>query len=166
MVLSVFKSNISILTKAATQKLQLLVPSAADSNLSDGIRALAAVLLRRTFTGQWEESWSSIGADMQTELKKSLLELLASVCNDGCSSIVRKRISDCVAELARRLVDEAESNKIHPWEDIINIMLQLAQTNTVAGLETVLNIINQSPGIFGILIEKYIDILQQLLSKS
>ena len=152
---------------AATQKLQLLVPSAADSNLPDGIRALAAVLLRRTFSSQWDESWASIGAEMQQELKKSLLELLAGVCNDSCSSIVRKRISDCVAELARRLVDEAdETAQAHPWEDIINIMLQFAQTNTTAGLETVLNIINQSPNIFGILINKYIDILQQLLSKT
>ena len=54
----------------ATQKLQLLVPAAADDQLAEPIRALAAVLLRRTFSNNWEESWLVLSAEQKEELKE------------------------------------------------------------------------------------------------
>ena len=47
--------------------------------------------------------------------------------DESVSSLVRKRVSDCVAELARRLIDEAEDQKDHPWTEIVNVLIQMAQ---------------------------------------
>ena len=129
---------------------------------------MAAVLLRRTFTGQWEESWEVLSDDMKKELKNSLIQLMQGVCNENVSSLVRKRVSDCVAELCRRLVEEdgdQNGNGSHPWEEILHFVFQLAQSNTNIGLETVLNLVYQCPNIFGNRIGNYTDHLFQLMSK-
>ena len=71
-------------------------------------RALAAVLLRRTITGQWEECWDPLSSDQREQLKRGLIEVLSSVVDPNSSSLLRKRISDCVAELARKLIELAD----------------------------------------------------------
>ena len=67
--------------------------------------------------------------------------------NDQVSSLVRKRVSDCVAELTRRLVDDAEGEKDHPWAEIVTVLIQMAQLNTNVALENVLNFIYQCPQV-------------------
>jgi len=150
----------------ATQKLQLLIPAAGNATLPDAVRALAAVLLRRTFTGQWDESWMVLNRELQGQLKSSLIQLLSGVSNDQVSSLVRKRVSDCVAELTRRLVDDAEGEKEHPWGEIVTVLIQMAQLNTNVALENVLNFIYQCPQVFGQMIDQYAEVIQQLFQST
>jgi len=62
----------------AKQKIELLVPATADGNLQDPHRALAAVLLRRTITGQWEECWDPLSKEQREQLKSGLIQFLVS----------------------------------------------------------------------------------------
>ena len=86
------------------------------------------------------------------------------------SNLVRKRISDCVAELARKLVDLAEEsgsdqNNNHPWPELLQFLFQCAQSGKSSGIETALNLIYQCPTIFGSQLEKYSDVLRNLLGQ-
>lgn len=153
----------------ANQKLQLLVPAAADSTLQDPHRALAAVLLRRTITGQWEECWDPLNTEQREQLKSGLIQILSTMVDPAASTLVRKRISDCVAELARKLIELAESesdhNNNHPWQELLQFLFQCAQSGKSSGIETALNLIYQCPTIFGSQLEKYSDVLRNLLGQ-
>ena len=78
----------------------------------DPHRALAAVLLRRTITNQWEECWDPLSEAQREQFKAGLIQLLSTVVDPNSSSLLRKRISDCVAELARKLIELSDESQV------------------------------------------------------
>lgn len=69
-------------------------------SVSNQQRVLAAVLLRRLFTTNFETLWQQITVDMQTGVKQ---ELMTAIHQETVAS-VRKKICDIFAELARNMI--------------------------------------------------------------
>lgn len=61
---------------------------------------LAAVLLRRLFTTNFQVLWPQLTAEMQAGVKQ---ELMAAIHQESTSS-VRKKICDVFSELARNMI--------------------------------------------------------------
>ena len=61
---------------------------------------MAIVMLRRMFMTSFEESWPGLSAETQNGIKQ---ELMLSV-KDVSLPVIRKKVCDAAAELARKLV--------------------------------------------------------------
>jgi hypothetical protein len=59
--------------------------------------------------------------------------------------------------------DPAIGVTLHPWEELLQFLFQCAQSGKAIGIETALNLIYQCPTIFGSQLEKYSDVLRNLL---
>ena len=70
------------------------------------MRNLAVVLLRRLFTGDFDEVWEKLPAEHQEATKQQLLN---SIKVEKESSL-RKKICDAVAELSRNLIGGFSTN--------------------------------------------------------
>ncbi|CBY21088.1 unnamed protein product [Oikopleura dioica] len=149
------------------QKLQVLLPAIADVGLSDTQRLLGAVLLRRTITVQWDDCWQPLSANETNNVKSSLLGVLNNLVfgNVPINVVVTRKLVDAIAELARRLLeDAAELNAPnHVWPEILQFLFQCAQSEHV---DVALNLILNCPSIFGPDHNKYGDNMRELLVQS
>ena len=66
------------------------------------VRSLAAVLLRRLFTTMTDDTWSTIPEPIQTTVKEQLLIIV----QQEQLPMLRKKICDVIAELARNMLGE------------------------------------------------------------
>ena len=64
------------------------------------VRSMAAVLLRRLYTSNFEEFWPQFTPEQQVQLKEQMLLSIQQEPN----STVRKKICECAAEFARNLL--------------------------------------------------------------
>lgn len=64
------------------------------------MRNLAVVLLRRLFTGDFDELWEKLPVAHQAATKQQLLTLI----KDEKETSLKKKICDATAELARNLI--------------------------------------------------------------
>ena len=126
-----------------------------------------AVLLRRTITVQWDDCWQPLSANETNNVKSSLLGVLNNLVfgNVPMNVIVTRKLVDAIAELARRLLeDAAELNAPnHVWPEILQFLFQCAQSEHV---DVALNLILNCPSIFGPDLEKYAVNLRDLLVQS
>jgi hypothetical protein len=90
-------------------------------------------MLRRLISTSIDESWAGLSEEVKSTLKN---ELLTAVQHEPDNSI-RKKITDVIAELARFLVDEDETNK---WPEVLQFLFELSSSSNVALREAALNI--------------------------
>ncbi|XP_071481332.1 importin-5-like [Diadema antillarum] len=142
----------------AAGKTTFLVQTIASQDIPPENTQLAAVLLRRLFSTNFEGLWPPLPKEVQEFVKHQLIQSL-QVNRDG---MLRRRICDAIAELARNLIDE-EGNQL--WPEIWQFLFQCG-TSTVAELkESALNIFNNFPGIFGNKQEYYLVVIKDMLSQ-
>jgi len=128
------------------------------SNDEARVHQQSAILLRRLITANFSSSFMSLNHDEQTQFKTQLLACIG----DKSEQFVRKRIADCVSELARRIMDDEQKGT---WPEVLEFMFKSVSSQEDSLKEIPLYIFNQYPGIFGSQQEHYKDIIHQMLSK-
>ena len=116
-------------------------------------------MLRRLISTSIEENWTGLDESLKTTLKAELLSAVQQEVDNG----IRKKITDVIAELARFLIDEEETNR---WPEVLQFLFELSSSTNVALREAALNIFTSFPGIFGNQETHYLQVIHQLLVAS
>ena len=84
---------------------------------------MCLILLRRLLTASYEEFWPKFTADQQAAFTSDLLAQ-ASDCTDAT---LRKRLADCIAEVARYMLDEESGTQ--RWTQVCQFVPAAAQAD-------------------------------------
>ncbi|GFN79969.1 importin-5 [Plakobranchus ocellatus] len=119
-------------------------------------RALAAVLLRRLFTTNFDTLWPHIDAEMQKAVKQELM----TAVHQETAPAVRKKVCDAFAELSRNMIDE---NNDMQWQEALKFLFECASSENPMLKENALHILSAVPGIFGNQQAQYVEVIKQML---
>lgn len=122
------------------------------------IRTLAAVLLRRIFVNEHVLFQREASPELTMHTRSALLELVLT----ESLSLVRRRICDAVAELARCSQDDDGNNL---WPEVLPFLFQLGSSDRPDLREAALHIIASTPTIFGEQRDHYISVIKTLLAQ-
>lgn len=139
------------------QKAQLLfaaLPHGGD--IPDEGRQLAAVMLRRLLSTDFEEFFGKLPEEQKVRFKTHMLTLLQS----EPTASVRKKLVDLVAETARNLVDDDGNNL---WPEFLKFLFDLASSPRPEHKEVSLLLFSSVPTVFGNQQSQYADVIKQML---
>lgn len=142
-----------------TDRFALLMEVIVAQNGNDEIRQLSAVLIRRIITSSYDEAVAPLAPEMQQNIRDQLLQIMRL----EQAATMRTKLGDCAAEMARKLVDDDGNNK---WPEILKFMFECVSSNESSMKETALHIFCQYSGIFGNQLERYQEVLRQMLEQS
>ncbi|XP_077987293.1 importin-5-like [Glandiceps talaboti] len=139
-------------------KLGYLLQSLKNKETLVEVRQMAAVLIRRLVGASFDEFFPTMPPESQNACKQ---ELLTGIQQEQVP-IVRRKICDAVAELARNLLDDDGNNQ---WPEVLKFLFDCA-TSTECGMkEAALHIFYNFPGIFGNQQAHYLEVIKQMLSQ-
>ncbi|KAL3846795.1 hypothetical protein ACJMK2_017751 [Sinanodonta woodiana] len=142
-----------------TEKLTYLVRAIRSTENAIEVRTLAAVLLRRLFTSNFEDWWPQVPPDLQRGVKEEILKAI----QEELTPPIKRKVCDATAELARNLIDESNSMT---WPEILKFMFDCANSSDASLRESALHIIGVVPGIFGNQQAHYLEVIKQMLGQS
>ncbi len=122
-------------------------------------RQLAAVMLRRAISADWEEFFPKLPAEQQAQFKADLLVIL----QQEQSRTVRKKVADLVAEVSRNLVDDDGNNL---WPEFLKFLFDLASSPSAEMKEVSLHLFSSVPQVFGNQESHYLEVIRQMLMSS
>ncbi|XP_011500552.1 PREDICTED: importin-5 isoform X2 [Ceratosolen solmsi marchali] len=140
-------------------KVQLLLQFICDGSVTEDLRGMAAVLLRRLFSSEFVDFYPKISPEGQAQLKE---QILLAVQNEQ-SPKVRRRICEVTAEVARNLIDEDGNNQ---WPEFLQFLFQCVNGPIPALKESALCMFTCVPGVFGNQQANYLDLIKQMLQLS
>lgn len=123
------------------------------------MRVLAAVLLRRLLSTEFDTTFPKLPVANQQQIKEQLLQ---SIENEA-SNTMRRRLCECAAELARKLIDDDANNH---WPEFLRFLFQCASSSNPVLRESALQIFTSVPGIFGNQQSRYLEMIRQMLVQS
>ncbi|RHZ18972.1 hypothetical protein DYB31_012701, partial [Aphanomyces astaci] len=127
------------------------------STLSDDVRGLAAVLLRRVLIRDEVSLWTNAAASTQHSVKTDLLHVLTYETNRS----IRRKLCDTVGELASSILEEGE------WEELLPCMFQWITSTNVAHRESALRVFEMISLYMATCMTAYFDTtIQQLFQTS
>ncbi|XP_074657622.1 importin-5-like [Tubulanus polymorphus] len=139
------------------RRYEFLMKVIADSTRQPAeIRSLAAVLLRRLITVTTDEKWNELDEQAQSFIRDKLLEV---VQQESLMSL-RKKVCDCVAELARIMIDDDCNNK---WPDILKFLFACVNSENADLRESALHIFGAIPSVFGNQQSQNLEVIKQML---
>jgi hypothetical protein len=104
------------------QKATLLFGSLpGSSGIPDDGRQLAAVMLRRLLTSEFQEFFGKLNDEQKGSFKQELLNMLQQEPNRN----VRRKLVDLVAEVSRNLMDDDGNNL---WPEFLKFLFGLASS--------------------------------------
>lgn len=122
---------------------QLLFQLFLDQSVDTEARSMCMVLLRRVLANDWDELWPAWGKENQEQFCEQLLKS----ASEEQHSLLRKRLADVIAEVARSTID-ANSGR-QTWAGVLQF-LEMCTTSENAKLrETGMILIENVPSIFG-----------------
>ncbi|XP_070496261.1 importin-5 [Chironomus tepperi] len=139
-------------------KVGLLLRAISNAQVHEESRLMAAVLLRRVFSSDFQDFFPKLTPEQQTELKQQILLLL----QQDVSANLRRKICEVVAEVARNLIDDDGNNQ---WQEILQLLFQCANSPNVLLQESALRIFASVPGIFGNQQNHFLQIIKEMLMK-
>ncbi|XP_077869082.1 importin-5-like, partial [Saccoglossus kowalevskii] len=139
-------------------KVVFLLPAIKNHNSPPEVRQMAAVLLRRLVGASFDEFFPAMPPELQSVCKQ---ELLLCVQQEPVP-MVRRKICDAVAELARNLVNDDANNL---WPEVLKFLFECATSTESSLKESALHIFNNFPGIFGNQQSHYLEVIKQMLSR-
>jgi len=122
-------------------------------------KTLGLVMLRRLISTSIDENWEQLNDQIKNTLKVELL----TACQQETDNSIRKKVTDVIAELARFLIDEDETNR---WPEVLQFLFEMSSSPDVNLREASLNIFTSFPGIFGNQEQHYLQVIHQLLMAS
>ncbi|GAB0100009.1 importin-5 [Sergentomyia squamirostris] len=140
-------------------KITHLLLAIATPSLAEEARLMAAVVLRRLFSSEFQEFYPLLPPDCQAQLKQQIVALV----QQDESPNMRRKICEVAAEVARNLMDDDGNNQ---WPEFLNFLFQCASTPNSTLHESALQIFASVPGIFGNQQNQYLDVIKQMLIKS
>ena len=139
------------------QRAQLLFTSLpVSAGIPDEGRQLAAVMLRRLISNDFNEFFDKLPDEQKAQFKAEMLNLLQSETN----RTVRKKLVDLVAEMSRCLMDDDGNNL---WPEFLNMLFVLAKAPSNELKEASLLLFSAVPSVFGNQNSHYIDVIKQML---
>lgn len=122
---------------------QLLFQLFLDASVDAEARSMCLVLLRRLMASEWDDLWPAWGKENQEPFCEQLLKCASEEQNP----LLRKRLADVIAEVARCTID-ADTGR-QTWTGVMQF-LELCTTSDNAKLrETGMMLIENVPSIFG-----------------
>ncbi|CAB3366645.1 Hypothetical predicted protein [Cloeon dipterum] len=140
-------------------RVTLLLTSTLNDALSEEMRQMAAVLLRRLFASEFMDFYPKLTPEQQGQLKEQILISVQRDQPDG----LRRKVCDVVAEVARNMVDEDGNNQ---WPDFLRFLFDCANSPMPALKESALRMFTLVPGVFGNQQANYLDLIKQMLHQS
>ncbi|XP_077293524.1 karyopherin beta 3 isoform X2 [Arctopsyche grandis] len=147
-------NNIPIETKVT-----FLFASLHDASMDENMRSMSAVLLRRLFASDFQDFYPKLPPEGQAQFKQQVLQTLQV----QQSPVVRKKVCDVVAEVARDLIDDDGNNQ---WPEFLQFLFQYASAGDPNLKEAALRMFTSVPGVFGNMQSQYLDVIKQMLSAS
>lgn len=141
------------------QKVAYLVAALRNADNAIEVRTLAAVLLRRLFTNDFNDWWPTVPEELQFGVKTELMKAI----QEELTPPVKRKICDATAELARNLIDDTNTQT---WGDFLKFMFECASADDPSLKESALHIFSVVPGIFGNQQAQYLEVIKQMLAQS
>ncbi|GAB6024224.1 hypothetical protein CHUAL_008922 [Chamberlinius hualienensis] len=140
-------------------KVPYLLTSIRNASASEEVRQMAAVLLRRLFSSEFEDFFPKLSPEEKTQFQEQLLLTIQQETNSG----LRKKICDATAEVARNLIDDEGNNS---WPEFLKFLFDCANSSVPGLQESSLQMFGAVPGIFGNQQPMYLDVIKQMLQRS
>ena len=137
-----------------TTRLQYLVHYMLSGEVTE-LKTMGAVLCRRLLSNM-DDLLTVVPIDVQEMCKTKLLEVLHQEPDDQ----IRKKVCDCVAELAKRYIDDDGNNQ---WPDVLKFLYECCNSSEDKLKECALHIFIAFPGIFGGQQDTYIQVIKEML---
>jgi len=142
------------------QKVTILLGAISNAaEISVEGRSLAAVMLRRLFSNEFEEFF----AKLPEEHKKVLKEQIINCVQNEPDKNVRRKVADLAAEVARNLTDDDGNNL---WPEFLKFLFDMASSPSAEAKEIALHMFASVPGVFGNQEQQYIEVIKNMLSSS
>jgi len=140
------------------QKVSLLLGAISNyGEIPEEGRQLAAVMLRRLFSNEFDEFFGKLPEEQKTALKA---QIILSVQNEP-SKNVRKKCADLAAEVARNLTDD-EGNNV--WPEFLKFLFECASSPNPEVKEVALHMFASVPGVFGNQEPQYYEVIKNMLA--
>ncbi|KAI6650329.1 Importin-5-like [Oopsacas minuta] len=148
--------------QTAEEKIQLIPPQAQIllhlnticTNMAPEIRQMSCVLLRQLIVSQGDK----LAQEQPESLEPCKLQLLQILQSESVP-VVRRKVCDAVAELARLFIDE---NDVNHWPEVLQFLFQSSTAEVASLRENALHIIKVFPLVFGDKLQYYTTIARQL----
>jgi len=142
------------------QKVSFLLTAISNSaGVAEDGRQLAAVMLRRLFSSEFEEFYAKLPDEQKTQLKNQILLCVQNEPNKG----VRRKVADLAAEVARNLTDDDGNNL---WPEFLKFLFDCASSTNPEIKECALHMFSSIPTVFGNQEAQYVDVIKQMLQSS
>jgi len=142
------------------QKVTLLLGAISNyADIPEEGRQLAAVMLRRLFSSDFEDFFGKLPEEHKAQLKQ---QIILSVENEP-SKGVRRKCADLAAEVARNLTDEEGNNM---WPEFLKFLFDCASSPNPEVKEVALHMFASVPGVFGKLEQQYLEVIRNMLASS
>jgi len=142
------------------QKVTILLGAISNAaEISVEGRSLAAVMLRRLFSNEFEEFF----AKLPEEHKKVLKEQIINCVQNEPDKNVRRKVADLASEVARNLTDDDGNNL---WPEFLKFLFDMASSPSAEAKEIALHMFASVPGVFGNQEQQYIEVIKNMLSSS
>uniref|UniRef100_A0A1I7YJ02 Importin-5 n=1 Tax=Steinernema glaseri TaxID=37863 RepID=A0A1I7YJ02_9BILA len=142
------------------QRAQLLYQVYVDETCDIEHRSMCLVLLRRILSSEFEDLWKAWGQATADQFCAQILE--ASM--KETSAVMRKRLADVVAEVARSTIDE-NTGKQH-WAGVIQFLEHCCTADSTELREFGMQLLENVPNLFGCDQDHYIAGIKQMFQSS
>nr|CAG4640621.1 EOG090X00U8 [Eulimnadia texana] len=143
---------------AVETRVTYLMATMRNGAIGEEVRQMAAVLLRRLISNEFQNFFPKLTPENQNLLKAEVLAAVQSEPQAG----MRKKICEAAAELARQLIDE-EGNNL--WPEFLRFLFESASTGTAELKESALQMFGSVPGVFGNQQSQYLSVIKQMLQQ-
>jgi len=142
------------------QKVTLLLGAIGNyAEMPEEGRQLAAVMLRRLFSSEFEEFFGKLPEEHKAQLKHQIILSVEKEPSKG----VRRKCADLAAEVARNLTDEEGNNM---WPEFLKFLFDCASNPKAEVKEVALHMFASVPGVFGKLEQQYMEVIKNMLASS
>ncbi|VDK72111.1 unnamed protein product [Litomosoides sigmodontis] len=141
-------------------KAQFLFQLFMDQNAGVEARSLCLVLMRRILSNQWDELWPAWSVENQRQFCEQLLKSATEEQN----AVLRKRLTDVIAEVARSTIDSETGRQT--WSGVIQFLELCASSDDAVLRETGMVLLENVPSVFGCDQDRYMSGIKQMFHSS
>lgn len=117
--------------------------------------------MRRIYASEWEEI-SKLNPELLENVRSKILETSLAVSDD----LVRKKLCDLIAEVARNTIETEDDNDKHGWPDVLQFITNCSNSDDPGLKEMAMIIFSYVPSIFGILQHEHVDMIKKMIMQS
>lgn len=117
--------------------------------------------MRRIYASEWEEI-SKLNPELLETVRSKILETSLNVKDD----LVRKKLCDLIAEVARNTIEIDDDSDKHGWPDVLQFIINCSNSENHNLKEMAMIIFSYVPSIFGILQHEHVDMIKKMIMQS